>query len=142
MTDDGIQIELTEAERDTLLHLLHMFIHERILDAVRGARREALCEAAGRAVRLAQLEDLAEEGVLRGDLERHAIDLTTWAMETHDTTKEHSQLIAEAQGEDLSTEDRERCIRELRGLTAIDLAHERICERVLDSIRAARAVQV
>ncbi len=135
---DGIKIELTEDERETLLHLLHQFINPRVWEATRGARREALEHAGRRALRLAQLEDLAAEDVLRGDIEAHVTDLTVWALETADTTKEHGDVIIEIEQEDIPQTEREARIARMRETTAVDYAHRCVCERIAGQIDRAR----
>jgi hypothetical protein len=136
----GIKIDLAEDERETLLHLLHTLINDRVWEAVRGARREELERAAQRAIRLVQLEDLEAEGVLRGDLERHGTDLVIWACEADETTKEHSEQIVEAEQEDLTYAERTARINRLRERTAVDYAHRCVCERITEAIKANRAV--
>jgi len=142
--NETIPVALSAAERNVLQHLLENFIHERVWEAVRGARGTVqLEEAAERVRRLAQLWELTgydDATMPTADAAAHRADLIVWAMETESTTEELIGAIADADDSSRSPEDRDSAIANARQTIVTDYAHKSVCERIIVQIDALQAV--
>ena len=143
MSSDTIPIGLTLAERHTLHDLVTSFIHERAFEAVQYARHSSdLEQAANRTRRLAYLVALAEDDAKClpvAELDELRADLILWASETDDTVEDPDKQIPEAESDpELSYQERIEAVRRLRSRSAVDYAHECVCERIVVQINKAR----
>lgn len=134
-----VTVDLSEAARGTLLDLIE-YIHSGVWDVTRAAHSaEELYSAARRATRLAQLWELANEGVLRGNLDAHLCDLTAWVLETDDTAAEHAAAIGEIEdSRELNALEIRKQVSAERKSTVVDYAHAQVCRLILDAIYAAK----
>jgi hypothetical protein len=135
MSTDTIPITLTLAERHTLHDLLDSFMQDLAGEDVRTAHYSLDLEAASaRLRRLAAIRSLAEgAGELPvADLELLHNELATRGAETESTVEEHDATVADA------NPGAWKMIAEERQLSAIDYAHQCVCERIVVQINAAR----
>jgi hypothetical protein len=154
-TTDTIPIELNQAERHTLIHLLNHYVRQRAWETIRAARRASdIYEGAEAARLLAELHGLTEDdGSLPvADLDAHRANLVLWAEETEATVDEHEESLVKAD-EGRSTfrtpsgkvivgggdhREIEETIDHERELIVIDYAHRSVCEKIVSQIDAAR----
>jgi hypothetical protein len=140
--DETILIELSLAERHTLTDLLTTYLDERAFEAVKFAKNSIELErAAERTRRLALIKALAEgePSLPRADLTPLRVDLISWASETDATVEEHEDMIVKVdEDEERSEAERAESISRLRGMSAVDYAHQCVCERIVAQIDAAR----
>jgi hypothetical protein len=137
MSTDTVPITLTLAERHTLSDLVASFLHDRGWEGARAARYSIDIEAAAAKLRrVAAIKALAEgDHDLPADVDVAALrsELVAWAQETARTVEEHDAHIAEMPPG--VTEG----IAELWQQSAVDYAHQCVCERIIARIDAARA---
>jgi hypothetical protein len=131
-----VPITLTLAERHALGDLIESFLHDRGWEGVRAARYSMDIEAvAAKLRRLAALKALVEgEQQLPPGIDVAALrsELAAWAQETVATVDEHDAQIAETPA---GVTDG---IAELWQQSAVDYAHQCVCERIIARIDAAR----
>ncbi|HEY4810336.1 MAG TPA: hypothetical protein VIH71_04685 [Solirubrobacteraceae bacterium] len=134
-TSITVPITLTLAERHTLSDLIEGFLHDRGWEGVRAARYSMDIEAAAaKLLRLAALKALVEgEHHLPPDIDVAALrsELAAWWQERVATVDEHDAQIAETPA---GVTDG---IAELWQQSAVDYAHQRVCERIIGQIDAA-----
>ena len=145
MSTDTIRIDLNQAERHTLIHLLDHYIRHRAWEAIKTAHGSTqVHEGAEQARLLAQLHGLTEDDASLpvADLDAHRANLILWAMETESTVDEHEESLVEA---DESRGDRQeigKTIDNERELIVVNYAHRCVCEKIVSQIDAARALVV
>jgi hypothetical protein len=147
MTTDTIPIELNQAERHTLVHLLDHFIRQRSWEVIKCAYYSPqIYEGAEQARLLAQLHSLTEDGASLpvADLDAHRANLVSWALEAETTVDEHEATVVEADEDrrelGLGGDHREvnETIDHERLLILQDYAHACVCEKIVGQIDAAR----
>ena len=135
MTEDTILIRLSLAERHTLSDLLTTYICTRVADSIECAPSSAdIAEAAEQGRRLALIQALVEEDEARlpaVDADAVRADLVLWALETDETVEGHDALIAEPDSTVMDA-------RALRERSAVDYAHQCVCQRIVGQIDKAR----
>jgi hypothetical protein len=142
MTTDTIPIELDQAERHTLLHLLDHYIRRRAWETIQLARgAQQIHEGAEKARLLAQLHGLTEDDATLpvADLDAQRANLVSWAMETETTVDEQEASLVEAdEDKERGLQERRKAIDHERGLILEDYAHRCVCEKIISQIDAAR----
>jgi hypothetical protein len=130
-----IPITLTLPERHALSDLVSSFLHDRSWEGVRAARYSIDLEATSQKVhRLAAIKGLAEgDQELAADIDVSALraELVSWAAETVATVDEHDAEIAVVPAG--QTDE----IEALWRTSAVDYAHQCVCERIASQIDSA-----